>query len=131
MGNKHGRTAEFTNAIRASHYLHGEHPLILDDPIAIDLLSPELRDKCLDGDRKNEFGRNGNASVVIGRACYAEDKLEAAVCSGTNQYIILGAGGDSFALRSPDLVEKIRVFEKLINRERRNGSGETSDSAWS
>ncbi len=112
MGDReYSRTAELTAAIRAWHYLHGEHPLILEDPIAIDLLSPELHRQCLDGDMRDRFGRSGGSAIVLGRARYAEDKLEKAVRSGTNQYVILGAGGDSFALRRPDLMEKIRAYE--------------------
>ncbi len=108
---KHSLTAELTAAIRAWHFLYGERPLILEDPIAIDLLNPELRKRCLEGDRQNGFGHGGSAAIVLGRARYTEDKLIEAVQSGTNQYVVLGAGGDSFALRRPDLMEKIRVYE--------------------
>ena len=48
---------------------------------------------------------------VIMRARFAEDCLEEAVASGTRQYVILGAGMDSFAFRRPDLMEHIHVFE--------------------
>jgi len=112
MGNtKHSQTAELTAAIRARHFLYGEKPLILEDPIAIDLLSPELRETCLDKDMGELFGHGGSVAIVLGRARYTEDNLIEAVRSGTNQYVLLGAGGDSFALRRPDLMEKVRVYE--------------------
>ena len=95
-------------AIRASHFMYGDRPLIIEDPFAIELISPDLRERYLDG---NELGRNGGASIVLGRARYTEDLLEAAVRSGIDQYIILGAGLDTFALRRPDLVGKVRVYE--------------------
>ena len=48
---------------------------------------------------------------VLLRARYAEQALEAAVEKGIDQYVILGAGMDSFAFRRPDLVSRIDVFE--------------------
>src|SRR5262245_28228362 len=41
----------------------------------------------------------------------AEDELAKAVRQGTTQYIILGAGLDSFAYRQPDLVRSLDVYE--------------------
>jgi methyltransferase (TIGR00027 family) len=102
------KVAELCAAIRASHFLHGDRPLILEDPFAIELISQELRERCLG---KNEYGRSGGASIVLGRARYTDDLLEAAVHSGVDQYVILGAGLDTFALRRPDLVGKVRVYE--------------------
>ena len=49
--------------------------------------------------------------VTISRSRYAEDCLEAAAAAGIEQYVILGAGFDTFAFRRPDLLEKINVFE--------------------
>lgn len=48
---------------------------------------------------------------VLLRARYAEQALEAAVEKGIDQYVILGAGMDSFAFRRPDLMNRIDVFE--------------------
>jgi methyltransferase (TIGR00027 family) len=45
------------------------------------------------------------------RARFAEDIVEQAAASGTTQYVILGAGLDSFANRRADLLEGLRVFE--------------------
>lgn len=103
------QTAEGTAALRASHFLHAEHPLIFEDPFAIELIGPEFRERCHAGG--GEMGRSGNAAVVCGRCRYAEDQLEAAVRSGVDQYVVLGAGLDTFALRRPDLLETIRVYE--------------------
>jgi methyltransferase (TIGR00027 family) len=49
--------------------------------------------------------------VVLGRARYNEDKLSAAISKGISQYVIVGAGLDTFALRRPDLRNRLRVFE--------------------
>lgn len=50
-------------------------------------------------------------SMIVSRARYMEDCLEEAVNQGVKQYVILGAGMDTFAFRRPDLMEQIKVFE--------------------
>ena len=45
------------------------------------------------------------------RAAYTEKALKAAVLTGTKQYVILGAGLDTFAFREPEFLSKQRVFE--------------------
>ena len=49
--------------------------------------------------------------VTLSRSRYAEDCLQAAVEQGVEQYVILGAGFDTFAFRRPDLLAKLEVFE--------------------
>ena len=51
------------------------------------------------------------AGIVLGRARYTDDLLDEAVRSGVDQYVLLGAGLDTFALRRPDLLATIRVYE--------------------
>lgn len=51
------------------------------------------------------------ASNVISRSAYMEKHLEEAVQQGVRQYVILGAGMDTFAFRRPDLLESLKVFE--------------------
>src|SRR5208283_2973360 len=48
---------------------------------------------------------------VTSRARYTEDTLEKIVRQGVKQYVILGAGMDTFAYRRPDLMEYLDVFE--------------------
>ena len=45
------------------------------------------------------------------RAAYTEKSLKTAVLTGTKQYVILGAGMDTFAFREPEFLAKYRVFE--------------------
>jgi len=45
------------------------------------------------------------------RARFAEDVVERAAAAGVSQYVILGAGLDSFAYRRHDLLDRLRVFE--------------------
>lgn len=50
------------------------------------------------------------ASVVL-RARYTEDALQACIAGGVRQYVIIGAGFDSFALRAPPYADGVPVFE--------------------
>jgi methyltransferase (TIGR00027 family) len=45
------------------------------------------------------------------RARYAEDALKKAIKKGVKQYVILGAGMDTFAFRQPEMMEHLEVFE--------------------
>lgn len=47
----------------------------------------------------------------LGRAAFTEKALQAAVSSGARQYLILGAGYDSFAYRQPAWAKEIQIFE--------------------
>ncbi len=50
-------------------------------------------------------------SNSVSRARYTEDKLEEAVRHGVKQYVILGAGIDTFVFRRPEIVKQLQVFE--------------------
>jgi methyltransferase (TIGR00027 family) len=51
------------------------------------------------------------APTTLSRSRYTEDNLDKAIANGIRQYVILGAGMDTFAFRRPDLLSKIQVFE--------------------
>lgn len=53
----------------------------------------------------------GALALAVSRARYTEDILMEAVRRGVKQYVILGAGMDTFAFRHPELIEKLQVFE--------------------
>jgi methyltransferase (TIGR00027 family) len=48
---------------------------------------------------------------ILARSRYAEDQLDKSIAAGTDQYVIVGAGLDSFALRRRDLSTRLRVYE--------------------
>lgn len=50
-------------------------------------------------------------ALTLSRARYAEDSLELALKAGVKQYVILGAGLDTFAWRRPELLDRLEVFE--------------------
>lgn len=52
-----------------------------------------------------------STSDIISRARYTEDKLEGTIKQGVQQYVILGAGMDTFAIRRSDIVNQLQVFE--------------------
>jgi methyltransferase (TIGR00027 family) len=54
--------------------------------------------------------RRLRAQIVV-RSRYAEDRLALAMERGVDQYVILGAGLDTFALRSFELADKLKIFE--------------------
>ncbi len=49
--------------------------------------------------------------ITLSRSRYCEDRLEEAITQGIAQYVILGAGFDTFAYRRPDLANRLTVFE--------------------
>jgi methyltransferase (TIGR00027 family) len=49
--------------------------------------------------------------TVIMRTRYTEDRLAEAVRAGVGQYVIVGAGMDSFALRRPQFAQELEIFE--------------------
>jgi len=109
-------TAEGAIMSRAIHSKFAEDP-ILDDFWAIELLSPENRRR-LEGSsdgRDLEVTPGFDASPVfalgIASLRYAEDEVERCVASGIDQYVVLGAGFDTFALRRQDLTNRVRVYE--------------------
>lgn len=109
-------TAEGAVMGRASHTLHAEDP-VLNDTWAIELLGEKSRAEARDPDHERR-GREASGfdfrlilAVGIGSLRYAEDEVDRAVGDGIRQYVILGAGFDTFALRRADMVGRLQVFE--------------------
>jgi methyltransferase (TIGR00027 family) len=90
---------------RAAHQLV-DVPPVLDDPIAVRLIGEGYRGKM--GRASHRVGRDLRAFVAA-RSRYAEDRLAEAVERGVRQYVVLGAGLDTFAYRNP--YAGLRVFE--------------------
>jgi methyltransferase (TIGR00027 family) len=123
------RTALVTALMRSLHSRHDPSPL-LDDPWG-DQLVPlserdSMRDRILarmDAETRaralqtpdailDEFLLSNAAfpGVVI-RSRYAEDALWQATRRGVRQYVLIGAGLDSFVLRRPAFSDALEVFE--------------------
>lgn len=99
------RTALGVANRRAIHQLL-EDPPILVDPIAIPILGPHF---VLDRDKQSHPAARIFRTFMATRSRYAEDNLAAAAENGLTQYILLGAGLDTFAYRNP--FPHLRVFE--------------------
>jgi methyltransferase (TIGR00027 family) len=106
-------TAQAAAALRAAHLFY-DKPCVFEDPYAIELTSDEYRELHKEAKLKaffDDFGLTAIRGQIVGRARYAEDALEAAVTAGVRQYVMLGAGLDSFIMRRPDLMQRLTVFE--------------------
>lgn len=101
------RTAERVAVQRAAHQLL-DSPRVLDDPYAIRLISPESRKNLEEHPEKNDRSLTAKPvrAIVVVRTRIAEDELAA---SGATQYVLLGAGLDTFAYRNP--FPHVHVYE--------------------
>ncbi len=93
---------------RALHVLIDAPPHVFSDEVGSRLVGEEGWQGR--PDMNPDFSRGMRASIV-GRARFIEDLLEAEIATGATQYVILGAGLDTFAQRRPDLASRLRVFE--------------------
>lgn len=105
-------TTAFRAAVaRARHQLI-DTPKVFDDPLALRILGPET---ALELERLGRRGDNpylrGVRASLVARSRITEDALHESVAKGTTQYVVLGAGLDTFALRSPYSAARLRVFE--------------------
>ncbi|QTD47154.1 class I SAM-dependent methyltransferase [Ottowia testudinis] len=105
------RTALQVAQLRAVHALLDE-PVVLDDPLALPILgapmAAALRD---DPFRLNDPSARALRASLVARARVAEDELARAVAAGVRQYVVLGAGLDTFACRNPYMAAGLNVFE--------------------
>jgi methyltransferase (TIGR00027 family) len=94
---------------RALHVEVDPPPHVIDDVIGLKLAAPEegWRQR---GDMHPEGTKLFRASIVA-RARFIEDLVVEQAGRGVGQYVLLGAGLDSFALRRPELASRLKVFE--------------------
>ncbi|MBV8534547.1 MAG: class I SAM-dependent methyltransferase [Alphaproteobacteria bacterium] len=94
---------------RALHLEVDPPPHVIADSIGLRLVAPE------DGwrerpDMNPEFTKVFRASIV-GRARFIEDLVVEEGGRGVGQYVILGAGLDTFVQRRPEMAQRLTVFE--------------------
>jgi methyltransferase (TIGR00027 family) len=106
------RTALGTAYLRAAHQILDAPPRILEDPIAVTLLGTAAVQRIQEtADSYQTPERRELRAHVVLRSRFAEDRLSAAVLRGVTQYILLGAGFDTFALRQPVWAKALRILE--------------------
>jgi methyltransferase (TIGR00027 family) len=128
--NQAGVTALITAYSRAYHATH-DAPLLFNDFLADRLFTEQERTffdmqlstllALIDPDiaAKNPDQVSALALVMqlqtgpitLSRSRYCEDELEKSIQEGVIQYVIMGAGFDTFAFRRPDLADRVQVFE--------------------
>jgi methyltransferase (TIGR00027 family) len=108
------RTAEGAAILRALHQTLDAEPKILNDPIAVRLVDPssDFYKAYVQGLEEMpaalRLRRRGHAVM---RSRYTEDCLADSLAHGVRQYVIMGAGLDTFGYRQPSWATSLRIFE--------------------
>ncbi len=98
--------------LRAVHQIVDDSPKVLRDYVILQLLGQDVVDQIhANLERAQEPWAIGLRSHVLIRSRFAEDRLAAAVQRGISQYVIVGAGLDTFGYRQPGWAEGLRIFE--------------------
>jgi methyltransferase (TIGR00027 family) len=112
MGDKQGvapdNTAVRVALWRALHVEVDSPPHVFEDKVGLKLAAPD--DGWQSRPDMSPFTQAFRASIVA-RARFVEDLIAEQVPHGVGQYVILGAGLDTFAQRRPELASRLRVFE--------------------
>ena len=94
---------------RAMHVQVDAAPHVLEDEIGLQLAAPD------DGWRRrpdmDPAGTGPFRAGIVARARFIEDLVVEQAGQGVTQYVILGAGLDTFAQRRPEIGSRLRVFE--------------------
>ncbi|MGN0797774.1 MAG: SAM-dependent methyltransferase [Christensenellales bacterium] len=109
---KSNLTALLSAFARAYHYENSKNP-VFEDTLARQLFPNEEYGKIEEFIRNRsdveEYVNTQLAPTPLARAKFCEDSLKTAIATGAKQYVILGSGLDTFAMRGGD--SKISVFE--------------------
>jgi methyltransferase (TIGR00027 family) len=133
---------------RAYHYMY-DTPKVFEDRFAalfvardetaaiedgfLHILAQTRHHLVVEGDRAATLAHalhtDTGTLLVLGRARYNEALLDIAIRNGVTQYVLVGAGFDTFALRRPELRTRIQVFEidhpttQHLKRQRMRAAG--------
>lgn len=103
------RTALSAATHRALHQLL-DIPKVFDDPLAIKIIC-ENSEKAIWVDLRQFQKKRSLRAFIALRSRYTEDELARAIQRGVRQYVILGAGLDTFGYRNDFSVSRLHVFE--------------------
>jgi methyltransferase (TIGR00027 family) len=122
------RTALGVALRRAAHQLL-DHPKVFDDPLAVAIAGGEDAVRAEIAEREYSTLAPFIRAFMAVRSRLAEDELAAAMARGVAQYVVLGAGLDTFAYRQRFASAELRVFEvdhpetQAWKRERLHAAG--------
>ena len=128
LSKRPSKTAELVTAARAVHTRH-DQPVLLHDPFAVQLCGRFWKtisnSSLLTWIIRNVVMRRQVTLIhfIVIRALYGERQLEQAVKRGVKQFVIIGAGYDSFAFRRPELAKQLKIYEldmPATQQEKRN-----------
>jgi methyltransferase (TIGR00027 family) len=94
---------------RAMHVQVDPPPHVLEDEIGLQLAGPD--DGWRDRPDMHPAGTSRFRAAIVARARFIEDLVVEQAGRGVAQYVILGAGLDTFAQRRPEIAARLRVFE--------------------
>jgi len=94
---------------RALHVEVDASPHVIADTIGLALAAPD--DNWRDRPDMDPQGTAGFRAGIVARARFVDDLVAEQVALGVTQYLILGAGLDSFAQRKPEIASLLQVFE--------------------
>jgi methyltransferase (TIGR00027 family) len=107
--NQPSRTAQGAAMHRAAHQLV-DRPPVFDDPLALTIIGEEAATELREGrDPGALTATQGLRAFIATRSRFTEDCLAEAMTRGVRQYVLLGAGLDTFAYRA--VRAGLRVFE--------------------
>ncbi|MER7877912.1 class I SAM-dependent methyltransferase [Streptomyces solisilvae] len=94
---------------RAMHVQVDPPPHVLQDEIGLRLAAPD--DDWRGRPDMDPDTTRGFRAAVVARARFIEDLVAEQADRGVTQYVILGAGMDTFAQRRPEIASRLRIFE--------------------
>jgi methyltransferase (TIGR00027 family) len=102
-------TAVRTALWRALHLEVDAPPHVLEDRVGLQLAAPDADWR--QRPDMNEYATPGVRASIVARARFIEDLVTEQADHGIGQYVLLGAGLDTFAQRRPEIASRIMVFE--------------------
>ncbi len=104
------RTAQGAAMHRAAHQLL-DIPQVFADPLALAVIGSEAEAELRAGHDWQGMASSGLRAFIAARSRFAEDCLAQAIDQGISQYVLLGAGLDTFAYRAGAKFPALAVFE--------------------
>ncbi|MFG3117549.1 class I SAM-dependent methyltransferase [Streptomyces sp. NPDC048197] len=102
-------TAVRTALWRALHLQVDPPPHVVEDEIGLQLVAPS--DDWRDRPDMDPQATRGFRAAIVARARFIENLIAEQADRGVTQYVVLGAGLDTFAQRKPELASRLQIFE--------------------